>query len=204
MEHKNIPNDGLHEPKNIVFASAGDVYTADGSGSGTWEPPVPRGIQSAQQGQVYVAGGGGSGQWSFMPGGWAIYDDSGLSFTANTTESALTIDGMGPLTNEDYLPRTAPSPLWDSFEFTPVSGGDVYGIEVVFEIEVVAGASSLEVRIGDEVQTYTASLGIHKMFVPMHVFDTSSLEPLGIGVKTDAGTVDIGSRRVKIVQVYGA
>lgn len=204
MEHKNIPNEGLHEPKDIVFAAPGDVYNADGNGSGTWGPPVPRGIATAQQGQVYVSDGGGGGQWTYMPGGWAVYDHAGTSFTVSTTENALTINGEGPLTNEDYLPRTASGPLWEGFEFNPVTSGDVYSIELTFQIVSTTGAGSVEVRIGDEVQIYQALQGTYKMFVPMHVFDTSSSEPLGVGVKTDAGTVDIGSRRVKILQVYGA
>lgn len=36
VEHKNIPNAQLHEPKGVSSAASGTVYTADGSGSGSW------------------------------------------------------------------------------------------------------------------------------------------------------------------------
>lgn len=42
VEHVNIPNDGLHEPKGIDAAVAGTVYQADGAGSGLWaDLPLP-------------------------------------------------------------------------------------------------------------------------------------------------------------------
>lgn len=37
IQHKNIQEADLHEPKGISTASAGTIYVADGSGSGTWE-----------------------------------------------------------------------------------------------------------------------------------------------------------------------
>lgn len=36
--HKDLTGAEVHEPKDIDIASAGDVYMADGSGSGSWEP----------------------------------------------------------------------------------------------------------------------------------------------------------------------
>jgi len=36
VEHRNIPEDGLHEPKGISNAAVHRVYTADGAGSGNW------------------------------------------------------------------------------------------------------------------------------------------------------------------------
>ncbi|MGW8178601.1 MAG: hypothetical protein ACWGQW_07535 [bacterium] len=37
-QHKDIPNAYLHEPKGIAKADSGDVYIADGGGSGDWAP----------------------------------------------------------------------------------------------------------------------------------------------------------------------
>jgi hypothetical protein len=37
-EHDSITNPNIHEPKNIATASAGEVYVADGAGSGLWLP----------------------------------------------------------------------------------------------------------------------------------------------------------------------
>lgn len=38
-EHSTLTNSELHEPKDVSTASHGDVYVADGAGSGTWEHP---------------------------------------------------------------------------------------------------------------------------------------------------------------------
>ena len=37
VEHAAIPNAGIHEPKGVSSASAGQVYLADGVGSGSWQ-----------------------------------------------------------------------------------------------------------------------------------------------------------------------
>lgn len=37
-EHVNIVDPEIHEPKGVASASAGDVYKADGAGSGSWQP----------------------------------------------------------------------------------------------------------------------------------------------------------------------
>lgn len=36
IEHKNIAEAGLHEPKGVSVATSGQVYIADGAGSGVW------------------------------------------------------------------------------------------------------------------------------------------------------------------------
>ena len=36
VQHKDIPNDGLHEPKGASTASIGQMYISDGAGSGAW------------------------------------------------------------------------------------------------------------------------------------------------------------------------
>lgn len=36
IEHKDIPENGLHEPKGVSLASAGEAYYADGASSGDW------------------------------------------------------------------------------------------------------------------------------------------------------------------------
>lgn len=36
--HKDLTGTELHEPKGVDAAASGDVYVADGAGSGTWTP----------------------------------------------------------------------------------------------------------------------------------------------------------------------
>lgn len=38
-EHKDITDPNLHEPKGVASATSGQVYVANGSGSGTWSKP---------------------------------------------------------------------------------------------------------------------------------------------------------------------
>ena len=40
INHSAIPDGQRHEPKGISTATAGQVYVATGSGSGTWTQPV--------------------------------------------------------------------------------------------------------------------------------------------------------------------
>lgn len=40
VEHKDLSGSSVHEPKGIATAATNTVYTADGSGSGTWSDPV--------------------------------------------------------------------------------------------------------------------------------------------------------------------
>lgn len=38
--HKDLTGSDLHEPKGVATAAAGTVYTANGNGSGSWQPIV--------------------------------------------------------------------------------------------------------------------------------------------------------------------
>lgn len=39
IEHRDIPEEGLHEPKGASTASEGHVYVSNGAGSGEWKIP---------------------------------------------------------------------------------------------------------------------------------------------------------------------
>lgn len=199
MEHRNIPNDGLHEPKDIVFATAGQVYVSDGNGSGTWRTPPTAGIDTALQGQVYMANGSGGGSWEYLPGGWGQYDDTGDPISVGVAPVELSIDGEGPQTNKDNLPDG--TELWIDSYFNPLRVGDVYAIEVVFEVATVTGAGTISVNLAGEEFSAPASVGSVRVSSNIHVFNDEDVEIL---VSTDAGTVQVTNRRVKIVRLYGA
>jgi hypothetical protein len=40
IQHKDIPDGDRHEPKGIASAASGDIYVADGTGSGAWSNPI--------------------------------------------------------------------------------------------------------------------------------------------------------------------
>lgn len=68
ISHSAITDPNIHEPKGVATATAGKVYTANGSGSGTWSLPYPPGISGASNGQVFVANGSGGGSWQGQAG----------------------------------------------------------------------------------------------------------------------------------------
>lgn len=61
VQHKDVVDPNIHEPKGVAYAAAGSVYMADGSGSGSWEPAV---TSSATNRVVYTA----SGSWTAPEG----------------------------------------------------------------------------------------------------------------------------------------
>jgi len=157
------------------------------------------GVDTALQGQVYVADGSGGGSWEYLPGGWGQYDDTGDPISVDVTPVELEIDGEGPQTNVDNLP--AGTDLWITSSFNPLRAGDVYAIEVVFEVATVTGASTININLAGEEFSVPASVGSVRVSSNIHVFNDEDVEIL---VSTDAGTVQITNRRVKIVRLYGA
>jgi hypothetical protein len=78
-EHAAIADPEIHEPKGVAAASSGQVYVANGAGSGSWSAVLtetqhasisnanlhePKDVSTASAEQVYVADGIGSGTWT--------------------------------------------------------------------------------------------------------------------------------------------
>ena len=180
--HKNLTGANLHEPKGAATALSGQTYVADGLGSGNW---------------------------TYSPLGWGYYLDNAAEQTFTTTASKLSIDGLGSLTNETYLPPEirGSGSLWDTAndKITPIRLGDGYDIRLELPITTDSGASelTLELDIGGtssptivvlprfltmaKTPPYTISIGF-----PLVVL-TSTVITNGIQLfcKTDAGTVGI-------------
>tara|TARA_R110000823_G_C15952958_1_gene502556 strand:- start:34377 stop:35057 length:681 start_codon:yes stop_codon:yes gene_type:complete len=130
IAHKDIPEAGLHEPKGASTASLGEVYQADGSGSGDWTLPVGNGVDTALDGMVLKANGSGEAIWTYLPAGWGLYQNSGSAQTFSNTYSKMLVNGSGSSTDESYLPREIRgiTGLWDSAasKITPIAVGDSY------------------------------------------------------------------------------
>lgn len=62
-EHRDIPDDGLHEPKGVASAAANQTYVSDGSGSGTWKSPLLQGQASSSANSIPVSDGLGGVTW---------------------------------------------------------------------------------------------------------------------------------------------
>ena len=88
IQHANIPDADLHEPKGVVSAASGSTYVANGAGSGAWQKIYTQGFED------YNHGGGSQ------------------SLTAGVATKLLN-DGAGAYTNTTYrLPGY--SAIWDT------------------------------------------------------------------------------------------
>ena len=94
VEHKDIQDPQIHEPKGVLAASDREVYIADGLGSGNWELSPP-GIGTATDGQVFIADGAGSGTWESAGGDLHGQMDA----VANATTIALTATSLTTIAN---------------------------------------------------------------------------------------------------------
>lgn len=219
MQHKDIPNDGLHEPKGTSTASIGQVYVADGVGSGAWTVQPVGGIETAPIGGVYRSNGDGSATWVQTPHGWGYYQHGGGTQVFNVTPSKLLIDGAGANTSEAFLPLAirGVGSLWDvaTSDLTPIAVGDAYTLRIdlpitaetgsVTDIDLqldIGGAASPSIVIVDRHTTagkalpYTISIG-----VPVFSLSTFLANGMQVFVSTDTGTITVTNPTITIVRV---
>jgi hypothetical protein len=57
VEHKNLTDPELHEPKGIATAGNGEVYRANGAGTGVWTPTVGQGYGCLRKTASQVSSG---------------------------------------------------------------------------------------------------------------------------------------------------
>lgn len=93
IEHKDIPEAGLHEPKGASTATAKTVYSSDGAGSGVWEAPELAGQGAAALDEMVFSDGAGGLDWrKGKVGGSLIL--TGVDYTNQyppTTDTALQV-----------------------------------------------------------------------------------------------------------------
>lgn len=104
----------------------------------------PKGADTATEGQVYIADGVGSGAWTDWPFGWGYYKDNAGTQVKTTTPSLLSIDGAGTTTEETHLPPSlrGVGSLWDTTndKITPMLTGDSYEIRLDLPITAESGS----------------------------------------------------------------
>ena len=210
IEHKDIADPDLHEPKGVSSAAAGSAYISDGAGSGDWKTvPDPDG---AGDKQVFVADGAGGGDFKdVFRMGWEDYADSAtastpITLTPTDTFVNLTNDGLGSNTNTAYaLPGI--DPLWDTtsdeLDFSGLELGDTVTIRIDSEV-TTSGANhaiTWAVRLGVggtpyELPVYAElfkSAGTYHRVItlPIYIGDSNTKDNPGkIMAKSDTGTSD--------------
>lgn len=96
VEHKNILDPNIHEPKGISTAVAESVYVADGLGSGVWKSPSLSGQTLAKFNSVPVADGSGGITWRLAPAFDPAYAeiDSGPTIRTLTQNVEVSLDNF--------------------------------------------------------------------------------------------------------------
>lgn len=182
IEHNTITDPNIHEPKGVAAASNGQVYIANGAGSGTW-----------------------AGVKQTLDFGWEFSrDDSTQVIT--TTAQRLSINGLGANTTSTYLPSSisGSSNLWNtSTDFLePIAVGDVYMVRVELPVTAVTGSPSyieLQVDIGGgsspsnvilsrALSLYKAAPVSLSAAFPIFVTSTSLANGIQFFVSVDAST----------------
>lgn len=104
IDHLNIPEAGLHEPKGASTAPSNRAYIADGLGSGTWALVDADSLQGTVNnttgaGQRVITDGSGGFTGESAPG----YHRTAMTLTGNITAIAITAAVDSTLrTNTDY------------------------------------------------------------------------------------------------------
>lgn len=148
--------------------------------------------------------------------GWAYYQD-GLStptITVNTSFTQITIDKLGSLTNEDFLPYQirGSGTLWASNKITPVNIGDDYDGRLDIQVTGRTGSPTyIEFIIdisGSTPDTNRVFTGFmlstnatpYRQTLPLDFYTLSTFVTNGgkIYARVDAGTITVGSRAIKI------
>lgn len=222
IQHKNIPEAQLHEPKGASSAASGTVYVSTGTGTGNWQSPVSALGVGVDEGKVLRSTSSNTAEWVYPPEGWGFYLHSGTGQVLNTTASKLIIDGAGAASESSYLPRDirgTGTELWSTADnkMLPIAEGDFYQVRIdipvvsetgtVTDITIqldIGGAATPTTIIteGYEIGGRDTPYIVRSSFP---VFSGSTFLANGgqVFVKTNAGTITIGSPQILIERTSG-
>lgn len=94
IQHNTITDPNIHEPKGVSTATDGQVYKADGAGSGTWTSPL-LGQDTATAGQVFISDGANSGEFVGLykySNVYVNFDPTTPAYSVATTTSDQLLD----------------------------------------------------------------------------------------------------------------
>jgi hypothetical protein len=128
IQHRDIPDAELHEPKGVVTAPSSSTYIANGVGSGTWRKVKESDIDFATAADNKF--------------GWHYRKDSlytsASPLTLTTAKTLLTNNGLDPLSN---ISR----PLgisWTNEQFIPTALNAAYVMRVGMRIKTASPAGT--------------------------------------------------------------
>ena len=120
IQHKNIADADLHEPKGVASASADQVYIADGAGSGEWQA-----LPAKLYAEIYIDGGITT-QTLSAASAYSILNPTG-EWTNNLSSGLTTTPASGTITlisGGAYLIE-----FWIVFDTTAISSGSSYNFK---------------------------------------------------------------------------
>lgn len=186
IEHVNISDPEIHEPKGFATANAGDVYMSDGAGSGTL-------VDTSELIRMGVYN----------------YDDLGtvsspIAIAVSTTPTKLTNDGAGALTILGGALSDVPN-IWDVstnfFDFTSLNLYDKMDLRIdlnitttsantVIETFVTLDIGGLDIELKVDEETYK-STGTYEFTTNTTIYAFSEAVRTGdiqIGLTSDSGS----------------
>lgn len=139
--HSDLTGSQLHEPKGVENALLGEVYAADGAGSGSW-------VNFRRSGFFDYNDAATAGSPIVVPGTGAFVK--------------LTNDTLGAFTNRDF-PPTGVTDVWDDiaqeFNWSQLQNGDTVDIRI--DLELTTTSANQQINIGLELGggAYTLPFG---------------------------------------------
>lgn len=141
LEHKNIADPNIHEPKGAATAAVGSVYESDGAGSGAWTIP-----------NLPLTGTISQGVYDYND---VTTTGTPIPLTVAGTPYELTNDGAGAFTNTTYA-LNGLTEVWDvaTDQFVWTDGtvlalGDT--VDIRLDIDVIVTGTNKAVKVDIEL-----------------------------------------------------
>lgn len=130
IEHKNIPDAQLHEPKGAASATNGEVYVADGAGSGVWKKLSEDSLERTDSAH---------NMFGWIDVSDSLYTSASPRSITSGTRTQLTNNGLATQSNTERL-----GTLWDTTAntFTIDDLNAVYVIRTTFKLKAAAASGT--------------------------------------------------------------
>ena len=184
IQHRDIPDAQLHEVKGAASASLGQILTATGTGSATFQTPLFTTLKT--------------GFWDYND---TATSTTPISITTAGTEYQLTNDGLGVNTLTTYrLPAVTNiyNTSTNYFQFVGLALGDT--VDIRGDIEITTGSANNVIEIMIELgvggspyklsidRQYFKTAGVQKVIFNSHIYmgNSNTLNnPARILIKND-------------------
>ena len=120
IQHSLITDPNIHEPKGIASASSGEVYVADGAGSGEWDS-----LPTASHAEIYIDAGV-TAQTLLTASGYAKLNPTG-EWTSGSNSIAVNNPTDGDITLTEA--GTYQISFWAHFSTASLAGGTLYNFK---------------------------------------------------------------------------